>query len=314
MVHAARYVARMAELSASASPPASRRVRTTSPGAARLSGYALPADSLGILVPPRGTYARTCTPKLELPRTRAPLRAVWRSHSPARAAARPAGRTRGTALESHNYARDPGCTREAGRGVAGVIGWRILRCLHSPSAAVRPRWSTPPVSPPQGRAAGRTRLNRQADDTGAGGHRRGCCAARRDRTSLPAGPAMVEVGGLATASGTAGEAGPEQGRERSGTGGEGGKLRPPEPRDMAFPFDKPPKELRGVSLNVTFWVRVDGAVERYVVEPEIKDRDYAKKFDEVMRAFRFTPARAPDGTRVAGTTRISFTLPGKSSS
>jgi hypothetical protein len=83
---------------------------------------------------------------------------------------------------------------------------------------------------------------------------------------------------------------------------------------MAFPFDNPPKELRGISLNVTFWVRVDGRVERYVVEPEIKDRDYAKKFDEVMRAFRFTPARAPDGTRVPGTARISFTLPGKSSS
>jgi hypothetical protein len=83
---------------------------------------------------------------------------------------------------------------------------------------------------------------------------------------------------------------------------------------MAFPFDNPPKELRGVSLSVTFWVRVDGRVERYQVVPEIKDRDYAKKFDEVMRAFRFTPARAPDGTRVAGTTKISFTLPGKSSS
>ena len=91
-------------------------------------------------------------------------------------------------------------------------------------------------------------------------------------------------------------------------------MHPPEPRDMAFPFDNPPKELRGLSLNVTFWVRVDGRVERYVVEPEIKDRDYAKKFDEVMRAFRFTPATAPDGTRVPGTTRISFTLPGKSSS
>jgi hypothetical protein len=88
----------------------------------------------------------------------------------------------------------------------------------------------------------------------------------------------------------------------------------PEPRDMAFPFDNPPKELRGVSLSVTFWVRVDGRVERYQVVPEIKDRDYAKKFDEVMRAFRFTPARAPDGTWVAGTTKISFTLPGKSSS
>jgi hypothetical protein len=100
----------------------------------------------------------------------------------------------------------------------------------------------------------------------------------------------------------------------TGGGGEGGKARPPEPRDMAFPFDNPPKELRGLSLNVTFWVRPDGRVERYLVEPEIKDRDYAKKFDEVMRAFRFTPARAPDGTSIPGTTRISFTLPGKSSS
>lgn len=97
-------------------------------------------------------------------------------------------------------------------------------------------------------------------------------------------------------------------------GGEGGTLRPPEPRDMAFPFDTPPKELRGVSLNVTFWVRADGVVERYQVEPEIRDREYAKKFDEVMRAFRFTPARTPDGRLVAGTTKISFTLPGKSSS
>jgi outer membrane biosynthesis protein TonB len=83
---------------------------------------------------------------------------------------------------------------------------------------------------------------------------------------------------------------------------------------MAFPFDNPPKELRGVSLSVTFWVGRDGRVERYQVVPEIKDRDYARKFDEVMRAFRFTPARAPDGTSVAGTTKISFTLPGKSSS
>ena len=83
---------------------------------------------------------------------------------------------------------------------------------------------------------------------------------------------------------------------------------------MAFPFDNPPKELRGVSLSVTFWVGADGRVERYVVNPEIKDREYARKFDEVMRAFRFTPAQAPDGSRVAGTTSISFTLPGKNSS
>jgi len=102
----------------------------------------------------------------------------------------------------------------------------------------------------------------------------------------------------------------------SGTGGrgEGGILRPPEPRELPLPYDTPPKELRGASLKVTFWVRVDGRVERYEVEPEIKDRDYARKFDEVMRAFRFTPARAPDGTSVAGVAKISFILPGKSSS
>jgi outer membrane biosynthesis protein TonB len=97
-------------------------------------------------------------------------------------------------------------------------------------------------------------------------------------------------------------------------GGRGGTTRPPELRDLAFPFDEPPKELRGASLSVTFWVRIDGRVERYEVEPEIRDRDYARKFDEVIRSFRFTPARAPDGTRVAGTTTVTFTLPGKNSS
>jgi len=100
----------------------------------------------------------------------------------------------------------------------------------------------------------------------------------------------------------------------TGGGGQGGTVRPPELRDLAFPFDTPPKELRGASLAVTFWVRVDGQVERYQVEPAIGDRDYARKFDEVIRAFRFTPARAPDGTKVAGTTTVTFTLPGKRSS
>jgi hypothetical protein len=99
-----------------------------------------------------------------------------------------------------------------------------------------------------------------------------------------------------------------------GGGGQEGAARPPELRDLAFPFDNPPKELRGASLNVTFWVRMDGRVERYQVDPKINDRDYARKFDEVIRAFRFTPARAPDGARVAGTTTVTFTLPGKSSS
>lgn len=117
--------------------------------------------------------------------------------------------------------------------------------------------------------------------------------------------------GAGTGPGTGTGAGPGAG---PGTGGEGGSIRPPELRDLAFPFETPPKELRGASLDVTFWVRVDGRVERYEVNPEITDQDYARKFDEVIRAFRFTPARAPDGSRVAGTTTVTFTLPGKRSS
>lgn len=146
--------------------------------------------------------------------------------------------------------------------------------------------------------------------------------------TLPAATAVPEVSvaqgtgpGMGTGQGSGDSAGRGRGQGNGvggggglGPGAGGGSVRPPEPRDMAFPFDPPPKELRGISLNVTFWVRDDGRVERYEVDPEIKDRGYAKKFDEVMRAFRFTPARTPDGTRVPGTTKISFTLPGKSSS
>jgi hypothetical protein len=122
-------------------------------------------------------------------------------------------------------------------------------------------------------------------------------------------------GGGGTGGGQGPGAGPGSGEGTGpGVGGGGGVVRPPELRDLAFPFETPPKELRGASLDVIFWVRVDGRVERYEVRPAINDRDYARKFDEVIRAFRFTPARAPDGTRVAGTTRVTFTLPGKRSS
>lgn len=140
-----------------------------------------------------------------------------------------------------------------------------------------------------------------------------------------ASPGQETMGAAGAAAGvpggTGGGAGPGNGPSRGpgtgagpGGGSPGGAIRPPELRDLAFPFDTPPKELRGASLAVTFWVRGDGRVERYVVDPEIGDRDYARKFDEVIRAFRFSPARAPDGSLVAGTTTVTFTLPGKRSS
>ena len=131
------------------------------------------------------------------------------------------------------------------------------------------------------------------------------------------GPGAGPGAGGGTGGGVGPGIGPGQGPGTgagAGGGGQGGTVRPPELRDLAFPFDTPPKELRGASLAVTFWVRVDGQVDRYQVEPAIGDRDYARKFDEVIRAFRFTPARAPDGSKVAGTTTVTFTLPGKRSS
>ncbi len=128
-------------------------------------------------------------------------------------------------------------------------------------------------------------------------------------------PGTGERGGGGLGTGDGPGIGPGSGEGSGpGRGGEGGVIRPPELRDLSFPFETPPKELRGASLDVTFWVKVDGKVERYEVRPVIADQDYARKFDEVIRSFRFKPARAPDGTLIAGTTRVTFTLPGKRSS
>jgi hypothetical protein len=200
----------------------------------------------------------------------------------------------------------------ASGGGGNRVAYITLPSLPEPAAAPVPKVA-PPVPPPAPVALPALQpeqpkaVTPQPVDTAAAPTALATLPAGDSGTGRGAGRATARGGGQEEGSGTGTSA-------EAGPGGQGGKGRPPEPRDMAFPFDTPPKELRGVSLNVTFWVQVDGRVERYTVEPEIKDQEYAKKFDEVMRAFRFTPARAPDGTRVPGTTRISFTLPGKSSS
>jgi len=173
----------------------------------------------------------------------------------------------------------------------------------APTVAVKPPEVIPPAAPPppaDSQPAAETALTAAANAAGAG-----------------AGPGTGPGAGGGTGGGVGQGIGAGQGPGAgpgAGGGGQGGTVRPPELRDLAFPFDTPPKELRGASLAVTFWVRVDGQVERYEVDPEITDRDYARKFDEVIRAFRFTPARAPDGSRVPGTTTVTFTLPGKRNS
>jgi hypothetical protein len=209
---------------------------------------------------------------------------------------------------------DPALTAGGGGGGGGSrVAYITLPPAPKPPAIPRQTTVTPPVPPP--------RVDPEPVVTPPVVEAPTPAPAPIDTQPSPTPSAAAGTGPGAGGGGTGGGAGtgigPGQGPgtgQGAGGGGQGGSLRPPELRDLAFPFDTPPKELRGASLAVTFWVRVDGQVERYQVDPAIADRDYARKFDEVIRAFRFTPARAPDGTKVAGTTTVTFTLPGKRSS
>ena len=66
--------------------------------------------------------------------------------------------------------------------------------------------------------------------------------------------------------------------------------------------------MRGLTVSVTFKVGPDGQVEDVSFSPEPPDRGFAKKLEEVMRNYRFRPARGPDGLPVAGTTKVSLTF------
>ncbi len=84
--------------------------------------------------------------------------------------------------------------------------------------------------------------------------------------------------------------------------------RPPEPRQLILPPFDYPKSMRGRTVAVTFFVLVDGRVDRVVFSEEIADRGYAKKLEDTMRAYRFRPARSPTGNPVPGVTTISISF------
>lgn len=82
----------------------------------------------------------------------------------------------------------------------------------------------------------------------------------------------------------------------------------PEPRQLVLPPPDSPKSLRGQRVNVTFFVSVEGRVERVAVAPEISDGSFARKFDETMRNYRFRPARSPQGAPVPGSVTITVSF------
>ncbi|HET9294819.1 MAG TPA: hypothetical protein VFO06_11040 [Gemmatimonadales bacterium] len=135
-------------------------------------------------------------------------------------------------------------------------------------------------------------------------------------TAAPAGGLAPGVGpgaGGGTGGGIGGGVGPGTGAgvgPGTGGGGEGGPAgRAPEWTYGTFVLDGgTPKELRGAELRVTWYLLETGRIARMEVDPPIKDRDFAKRFLERAESFRFRPARAPDGTPVAGVITMTFIL------
>lgn len=115
-------------------------------------------------------------------------------------------------------------------------------------------------------------------------------------------------GGIGTGTGTGVGAGTGEGSGDGVGPGGGGSGRPPEPRQMILPPLEFPKVMRGKTVSVTFWVADDGRVDRIEVTPEIPDKKFREKFEEVMRNYRFRPARTAEGTLITGTTTIRVTF------
>lgn len=130
-------------------------------------------------------------------------------------------------------------------------------------------------------------------------------------------PDSIPAAGAAGAAGSGGGAGGGEGTGQgpgqgsgvgpgsgggSGGGAAGGGRRgtPPESRFLIIPPLDQPRSLRGTSVVVTFHIDARGQVTALEVTPPIRDRGYARKFDEAMRKYEFKPARDADGRAVAG--------------
>lgn len=129
-------------------------------------------------------------------------------------------------------------------------------------------------------------------------------------TTVSAGSGTGTGGGSGsgTGTGTGSGVGPGSGGGSGGGVGTGRAGIAPEPRSMMLPPIDSPKSVRGKEVDVTFTVSAEGRVLDILVDPPITDRNFAKKFDEVMRAYGFRPARDADGKAVQGVFKITFTF------
>lgn len=115
--------------------------------------------------------------------------------------------------------------------------------------------------------------------------------------------------GTGTGPGTGSGVGPGSGSGTGGgTGGGGREGTPPEARQVILPPLDIPRSLRGHTVEVSFRIGVDGRVTDFDVVPPITDRKFAQKFDEVMRGYRFRPARDAAGQLVPGVLTVVVTF------
>ena len=124
------------------------------------------------------------------------------------------------------------------------------------------------------------------------------------------GPGSDSGRGGGSGGGSGGGVGPGVGAGVGpGTGGDSSGVTPPMLRYFVPPTDKAPKELRGQVVDVTFWVKADGSVDRFQTDPSIEDEKYREKFADMAMKTRFRPARTSAGTAIPYVFTVQFTLP-----
>ena len=140
-----------------------------------------------------------------------------------------------------------------------------------------------------------------------------------DSVPQQAQPSSAQPGGGAAGQGP-GQGGGAGGGTGGGTGtgigagagpGTGGSVRgtPPQLRGLLIPpLDGVPRTLRGKTIVVQFFVSAAGAVDRVETIPEITDARYRRVFEDVMKGYKFRPARDSLGGIVAGMTSTEVTL------
>lgn len=125
-----------------------------------------------------------------------------------------------------------------------------------------------------------------------------------------AGGGSGGVQGTGTGSGSGSGTGPGSGGGSGGGVAAGREGTPPEARQFIVPPLEFPKSLRGQTVAITFDVAADGRVTDIAVSPPISDRRFGKKFDEVMRSYRFKPARNAAGQPIAASIIVEVTFQG----